>query len=79
MISPLFIKDFTLAKYPDAVMYDKLTHQQVLDNPEIKVMDIGAIEECLENNIEILVINFNDQENLIRVLNGQEIGTRIKS
>ncbi len=66
-------------KYPDAVMYDKLTHQQVLDNPEIKVMDIGAIEECLENNIEILVINFNDQENLIRVLNGQEIGTRIKS
>lgn len=64
-------------KYTDAVMYDKLTHQEVLDNPEIKVMDIVAIRECQENNIDILVINFNDKENLIRVLEGKEIGTRI--
>ncbi len=66
-------------KYPDAVMYDKLTHQQVLDNSEIKVMDIGAVKECLENNIDITVINFNDQENLIRLLDGEEIGTKISS
>lgn len=66
-------------KYPDAVMYDCLTHQQVLDNPEIKVMDIGAIEETKENNIDILVINFNDQSNLIKVLKGTKIGTRITS
>ena len=64
-------------KYADAIMYDKLTHQEVLDNPEIKVMDIEAIRECQENNIDILVINFNDKENLIRVLEGIEIGTRI--
>jgi len=64
-------------KYTDAIMYDKLTHQEVLDNPEIKVMDIDAIKECQENNIDILVINFNDKENLIRVLEGVEIGTRI--
>ena len=64
-------------KYDDAVMYDKLTHQEVLDNPEIKVMDIEAIRECQENNIDILVINFNDKENLIRVLEGTKIGTRI--
>ena len=64
-------------KYDDAVMYDKLTHQEVLDNPEIKVMDIDAIRECKENDIDILVINFNDKENLIRVLEGKEIGTRI--
>ena len=66
-------------KYDDAVMYDNLTHQQVLDNPEIKVMDIPAIAECKENNIDITVINFNDKENLIRVLSGENIGTRISS
>ncbi len=66
-------------KYSDAIKYDKLTHQDVLDNPEIKVMDIGAIEECQKNNIDITVINFNDKENLIRVLDGIEIGTRITS
>ena len=66
-------------KYADAVMYDFLTHQEVLDNPEIKVMDIPAIEECQRNNIDIAVINFNDQKNLIKVLNGEKIGTRISS
>ena len=66
-------------KYSDAIMYDKLTHQEVLDNKEIKVMDIPAIEECMKNNINITVINFNDKENLIRVLKGELIGTRITS
>ena len=66
-------------KYPDAVMYDKLSHEEVLGNPEIKVMDLSSIAECRENNIDITVINFNDKENLIRVLSGEKIGTRITS
>ena len=66
-------------KYPDAKMYDKLSHQEVLNNPEIKVMDIDAFRECMENNIDIHVINFNDQENLIRVLSGEKIGTTVTS
>ena len=66
-------------KYSDAVMYDYLTHKEVLDNPEIKVMDIPAIEECMNNNIDINVINFNDKENLIKVLKKEKIGTRISS
>ena len=60
-------------------MYDKLTHQEVLDNPQIKVMDIPAIEECKDNNIDILVINFNDKNNLIKVLSGINMGTVISS
>ncbi len=66
-------------QYNDAKMYDKLTHQEVLDNPQIKVMDIPAIEECMKNNIDILVINFNDKNNLIKVLSGVEMGTIISS
>ncbi len=66
-------------KYDDAVMYDYLTHSEVLANPEIKVMDIEAVRECMNNNIDINVINFNDKENLIKVLNNEKIGTRISS
>ena len=66
-------------KYTDAIKYDFLTHQQVLDNSEIKVMDIDAVRECFDNNIDINVINFNNKENLIKVLNGDRIGTRISS
>ena len=66
-------------KYADAIMYDKLTHQEILDNPEIKVMDIPAVEECMMNNIDINVINFEDKNNLIRVLSNEKIGTKVSS
>ena len=42
-------------------------------------MDIEAIRECKDNNIDITVINFSDKENLIRVLNNEKIGTKISS
>ena len=66
-------------KYTDAKLYKKLTHKEVLDNPEIKVMDLACIEDCQRENKDILVINFNDKENLIKVLNGEKIGTVITS
>lgn len=66
-------------KYKDAKMFTKLSHQEVLDNPEIKVMDLACIRDCWEENKDILVINFNDQENLLKVLSGEKIGTVITS
>ena len=66
-------------KYVDAKLYKHLTHQDVLDNPEIKVMDLKCIEDCMHENKYILVINFNAKENLIKVLNGSDIGTVISS
>ncbi len=66
-------------KYSDAVMYDNLSHSEVLANPEIKVMDIPAVEECMNNDIDINVINFNDKENLVKVLKHEKIGTRISN
>ena len=64
-------------KYSDAKLYKKLTHDEVLNNPEIKVMDLACIEDCKREHKDILVINFNDKENLIKVLNGESIGTVI--
>lgn len=66
-------------KYQDAKMYKTLTHQQIIDNPEIKVMDLACIKDCQKENKDILVINFNDKENLIKVLKGEKIGTVITS
>ncbi|MBR3660605.1 MAG: UMP kinase [Bacilli bacterium] len=66
-------------KYNDAKLYTKLSHEEVLNNPEIKVMDLKCIEDCKEYKKDILVINFNDKENLIKVLNGEKIGTVITS
>lgn len=66
-------------KYSDAKLYSHLTYQEVLDNPEIKVMDLKCIEDAKEKGIDILVINFDDKENLIKVLKGEKIGTVISN
>ena len=64
-------------KYPDAVKYDTLTHSQVLSKG-LKVMDSTAASLCRDNSISILVFNLEDPENIIRALNGENIGTLVK-
>ncbi|MBO7218040.1 MAG: uridine monophosphate kinase, partial [Clostridia bacterium] len=61
---------------PNAVKYDKLTHHDVL-NQELHVMDSTAASLCIDNGIKILVFNLNDPENLVRAMEGEEIGTLV--
>ena len=64
-------------KYADAVKYDTLTHSDVLAKG-LKVMDSTAASLCRDNSISILVFNLEDPENIIRALNGENIGTLVK-
>lgn len=64
-------------KYADAVKYDTLTHSEVLAKG-LKVMDSTAASLCRDNSISILVFNLEDPENIIRALNGENIGTLVK-
>jgi uridylate kinase len=57
------------AKYPDATRYERLTYQQALDNPEIKVMDREALKIAAQNNIQIAVCQANP-EAVLAILNG---------
>ena len=45
---------------------------------QLKVMDTTAVTLCMENNIDIVVFNMSDTNNLIRVINGENIGTIIR-
>ena len=62
--------------YSDALMYDKITYQEVIDK-KIGVMDLSAIEMCMNNDIEIVVINIDLKNGLVKVINGEKIGTKI--
>lgn len=64
-------------KFADAVKYDKLTHSEVLAKG-LKVMDSTAASLCRDNSIAILVFNLEDPENIIRAVNGENIGTLVK-
>jgi uridylate kinase len=61
---------------PHAVRYDKLTYAQVVrDN--LRVMDIGAVDQCREAKLPILVFNFKREGNIERAIAGQKIGTLV--
>lgn len=64
-------------KDKNAILYDKITHFDVVTK-QLKVMDTTAVTLCMENNIDIVVFNMSDPDNLIRVLNGEKIGTIIR-
>lgn len=61
----------------DAILYDKITHLDVITK-QLKVMDTTAVTLCMDNNIDIVVFNMSDANNLIRVVNGEKIGTIIR-
>jgi len=61
-------------KDPNAVKYETLTFDDAY-NKGLKVMDLTAFTLCKENELPILVFDMNTEGNLIKVLEGQKIGT----
>lgn len=62
---------------PDAKKYDRLTYIDVL-NQGLGVMDATAVTLCMENHIPIQVFALKDTENIVKVVLGENIGTRIE-
>ena len=64
-------------KNPDAVKYDTLTFMEVL-NKNLQVMDGTAATLCRENGIAILVFNIDHQDNIVKAICGESVGTLVK-
>lgn len=64
-------------KNPDAVKYRNVTFGEVIEKG-LKVMDQTAFTLCRENNLPIFVFNMNVKGNLVRIMQGQETGTKIE-
>ncbi len=63
-------------KHKDAVRFDKLTFNEVLQR-DLKVMDATAIAFCKDNGIPILVLDIEGRENLTSALAGKPVGTLV--
>ena len=72
------VYDSDPAKNPDAKRFDALTYIEVL-NRGLGVMDSTATSLCMDNDIPILVFGLNDPQNIIRVLQGEKIGTIVSN
>jgi len=65
-------------KDPSAEMYSRLDYDQVLMQ-KLQVMDATAIVLCRDNNIPLRVMNINAHGALMRLLQGEDIGTLVES
>lgn len=61
-------------KDPTATRYDRLTFNEAI-NRELNVMDQTAFTLCKENNLPIIVFSIKERGNILRILQGEELGT----
>lgn len=64
-------------KDPTATKYTTLSYQEALTK-KLKIMDLTAFALCEENDLPIYVFDMNKVGNLLKVVEGQEIGTEVK-
>lgn len=64
-------------KDPEAVRYSKVTFDEVFSKG-LKVMDMTAFTLCNENKLPIVVFDMNKPGNLLRLMQGEEVGTVVE-
>ena len=63
-------------KNPDAVKYDQLTFDEVVEK-QLAVMDGTAATMCRENNIDIMVLSIENPMNIYEAVCGLPVGTLV--
>jgi uridylate kinase len=63
-------------KNPKAKKFTRLTHQKAMEL-QLRVMDITAFSLCRENDLPIIVFDVQQEQNIVRAIKGQQIGTLI--
>ena len=65
-------------KDPTATKYDDISFNEVYEKA-LKVMDMTAFTLCNENDLPIVVFDMNKEGNLQRIIDGEKVGTTVKS
>ena len=61
---------------PNAKKYDKISYDEIIKK-DLKVMDTSACALCKQNNIPINVFDFKAQGSLVKIMNGENVGTYV--
>ena len=61
-------------KDPSATKYEEISFEDIFKKG-LKVMDMTAFTLCNENNVPIVVFDMNKSGNLLRVAQGEKVGT----
>ncbi|MEY4851851.1 MAG: hypothetical protein RIS99_246, partial [Bacteroidota bacterium] len=64
-------------KDPSATKYETLSFTEAYEK-KLNVMDMTAFTLCQENQLPIIVFDMNSPKNLLKVVQGENIGTLVK-
>ncbi|MDO4695423.1 UMP kinase [Porphyromonas sp.] len=63
-------------KDPTATRYEEITYDEIYKK-NLKVMDLTATAMCMDNKMPIVVFDMDTPGNLIRLMDGEKIGTLV--
>jgi len=72
------IYDSDPKKNPHAKRFDQITYSEALSR-RLKVMDTTAFSLCMDNKMPIIVFDFSAPHSILRVVQGEPIGTLVTS
>jgi len=64
-------------KNSNAVKYDNISYLDIIKK-NLRIMDLTAVSLCQENNLPMIVFNMDIPDNLLKLVNGENVGTLIK-
>ncbi len=64
-------------KFKDAKRLQKLAYQDAVANEAIKVMDKAALGLAMEQGMPVIVLDPMQQDNILKALQGQSVGSYI--
>lgn len=65
-------------KFPDAKLYKQVNYLDALKQ-NLRVMDATAFSLCMEEGMPIRVFDLSKDGNILRVVNGEDIGTTVNN
>jgi uridylate kinase len=63
---------------PNAVKFDSISYLDILKK-NLRIMDLTAVSLCQENELPMVVFNMNLENNLLKLVTGEDVGTVINN
>ena len=63
---------------PDARFIPQISHMDAIQR-RLAVMDATALTLCMENRLPIHVFNLDDPDNIVRIVEGEDVGTLVST
>jgi uridylate kinase len=66
------------ARDPEARFLPEITHMDAIQR-RLGVMDATALTLCMENELPLYVFNMDDEDNILRIISGERVGTLVST